>query len=190
MILDQLSDNIIRKIRTLLSSVGEALESEQIDGVKTFLNICDEEKDFSHIILGDIIEVIQPNSMIIQPFCREKCRVHFDTSDVFNTSGKKLSSFPQEDPTKLLVKLNFKEKQIFLCGRNMPEMERNEDGTSDSFDDVEDEEPIFLSESGDQLPVDIDDEIDEDGLFQDLKAYILDRTRKSLGNKQRESLLS
>ena len=61
--------------------------------------------------------------------------------------------------------------------------ERTEDVTSDSFDDVEDEEPIFLSSPGDQLPVDIDDELNEDE-FNDLKNdNLISRLENDLSKK-------
>ena len=153
--------------------------------VRNFLSLCNEEDYQGQLIVGDIIDVVQPNSMTIQPLGRHKYKVNLETSGVFNNSGERLTSFPPGDPSRFFVTIDFKEKKIFLVereiiaeGSSRPRVVTFKPGVEEFSPSSEEEEPIFLSRPSDQLTVDVDEENDRDEIFDELEKYISDNPSK------------
>ena len=195
----------VERIRKLCGTEGgnELRTEEKYKDILTFPTFCDTEQNSSQLIIGEIVEVSQSNSMILQPLGRRKCLVQFEESEVYNNNGERLTSFPPGDPSNFFVTLNFKDKKIFLIESEMlaePQVDQGEDPPSRSvffnsmvevLDYSSEEETIFLSQPSHEVPVDVEDEDDEDELFQELENYIFENLRlesKGKGNVEADKL--
>ena len=147
--------------------------ARKVDGLKKLPAVC-EGNQFDNFILGEIMEVLNQNKMIIQPFGREEIYVDVRLTEIFDIRGEKISMIPLQDPAVFLVKIYFRDNKVqsvFLVERELvtepvrivKSVTFNLDTCHHFQEEPEPEsESIFLSESNHVAPVDVD--ADEDSI--------------------------
>ena len=172
--------------------------ARKVNEFKKLSAVC-REKQFDHLILGEITDVLNENEIIIQPFGREEILVDVRQTEIFDSRGEKLSSLTLEDPSVFLVTINFKYNKVFLVERELvsepDKITKSVTFNLDNDDCSEEEpEPIFLSEDNKVAPVEVEDsssteaeaevKVEATADYQEIISALIDRIDKLEGKLQ------